>query len=62
VDAVARLAVGLGNVLDSLELNPLLAQSDRVEALDALAVWATPVGVSERRSWQMLVLLWALDH
>lgn len=44
VDAIAQLASGLGDALDSLEVNPLLAQSERAEALDALAVWADPLG------------------
>jgi hypothetical protein len=42
VASVAGLACGLGDTLDSLEVNPLLAAGERVEALDALAVWAQP--------------------
>jgi hypothetical protein len=42
VAALAGLAHGLGDGLDSLEVNPLLAAGERVEALDALAVWAKP--------------------
>jgi acyl-CoA synthetase (NDP forming) len=45
VESVARLSLDLGDALDSLELNPLLAQGERVEALDALAVWAEQRGV-----------------
>lgn len=37
--ALARLAEGLGDALDSLEVNPLLVDGDTVEALDALAIW-----------------------
>lgn len=47
VDAVARLAMGLGDALDSLEVNPLLAQHERVEALDALAVLTTSLRSSQ---------------
>jgi succinyl-CoA synthetase beta subunit len=42
VAALAGLACGLGDALISLEVNPLLAAGERVEALDALAVWAEP--------------------
>ena len=41
-DAVKRIgdaAMGLGPTLDTLEVNPLLATSDRIEALDALATY-----------------------
>ncbi len=36
--AVAEAGLGLGDRLDSLEINPLLAAADTVEALDALVV------------------------
>lgn len=39
VARVAALAVGLGDDLESLEINPLLVQGSRVEALDALISW-----------------------
>jgi acyl-CoA synthetase (NDP forming) len=41
-DIVARigaLAIGLGDDLESLEINPLLVQGAQVEALDALITW-----------------------
>jgi succinyl-CoA synthetase beta subunit len=41
-DVVARigaLAIGLGDDLESLEINPLLVQGAQVEALDALITW-----------------------
>ena len=41
-EAIARIgdaALALGPALASLEVNPLLATAERVEALDALAVW-----------------------
>jgi succinyl-CoA synthetase beta subunit len=44
-DAVARIgeaALALGPDLAALEVNPLLAGPDGVEALDALPVWETP--------------------
>ena len=36
----ARLAESLGPALVSMEINPLLARGDRVEALDAAVTWA----------------------
>lgn len=42
VDAIynlTRLAIGLGDQIDSIEINPLRASSDRIEALDALIAW-----------------------
>ncbi|MFB4316012.1 acetate--CoA ligase family protein [Actinomadura sp. 21ATH] len=39
VAGVGRLAVGLGDRLESLEINPLLVRGSRVEALDALVTW-----------------------
>jgi acyl-CoA synthetase (NDP forming) len=36
---IAELAHGLGPGLESLEVNPLLVQGSRVEALDALITW-----------------------
>lgn len=36
---IARLAEGLGDALDALEINPLRVDGEVVEALDALAVW-----------------------
>jgi acyl-CoA synthetase (NDP forming) len=41
-DAVARIgqaALALGDTLDTLEINPLLAANGRIEALDALATY-----------------------
>jgi acetate---CoA ligase (ADP-forming) len=41
-DAVARIghaALALGPTLDTLEVNPLLADGGRIEALDALATY-----------------------
>ena len=41
-DAVARIgdaALALGATLDTLEVNPLLADGARIEALDALATY-----------------------
>jgi acyl-CoA synthetase (NDP forming) len=40
--AVAAVAERLGEDLDTLEVNPLWAEGDRVEVLDALAVWREP--------------------
>lgn len=40
--ALASLAEGLGDSLDTLEVNPLWAYGDQVEVLDALVVWAEP--------------------
>jgi acyl-CoA synthetase (NDP forming) len=37
--AIARVAEGLGEELDTLEVNPLRAAGDEVEVLDALVVW-----------------------
>ena len=37
--AIGNAALALGGELQSLEVNPLLAQGSRIEALDALAVW-----------------------
>lgn len=39
IAAVARLAEGLGDRLEALEINPLLVHGARVEALDALVTW-----------------------
>jgi acyl-CoA synthetase (NDP forming) len=39
IDAVARLAEGLGPALDTLEINPMRVDGDVIEVLDALAVW-----------------------
>ncbi|MEU6262836.1 acetate--CoA ligase family protein [Saccharopolyspora shandongensis] len=36
---IGRLAQALGDGLESLEVNPLLVDGDRVEALDALVIW-----------------------
>jgi acyl-CoA synthetase (NDP forming) len=36
---IAQLAEGLGEALDTLEVNPLRVDGDCVEVLDALAVW-----------------------
>jgi hypothetical protein len=37
--AIGNAALALGPDLVSLEINPLLVQGDRVEALDGLTVW-----------------------
>jgi acyl-CoA synthetase (NDP forming) len=37
--AIADAALALGPDLDAFEINPLLVDGDRVEALDALAIW-----------------------
>jgi succinyl-CoA synthetase beta subunit len=42
---VARIgdaALALGEDLVSLEINPLLVDGDRVEALDGLCIWSQP--------------------
>jgi acyl-CoA synthetase (NDP forming) len=36
---IGQLAEGLGDALDTLEVNPLRADGDVVEVLDALAIW-----------------------
>ena len=44
-DVVIRIgeaAWALGDGLAALEVNPLLVSGDRIEALDALAVWSSP--------------------
>jgi acyl-CoA synthetase (NDP forming) len=44
-EAVARIgdaALALGPELVSLEINPLLVDGDRVEALDGLCIWSAP--------------------
>ncbi len=46
VAGIARLAEGLGDSLDTLEVNPLRVDGADVEVLDALAVWR-----EERRGW-----------
>jgi acyl-CoA synthetase (NDP forming) len=40
VAAIGKAALAMGGNLESLEVNPLLVGEDRVEALDALAIWA----------------------
>jgi acetate---CoA ligase (ADP-forming) len=40
--AIARLAEGLGDAVDVLEVNPLRVDGEVVEVLDALAVWRDP--------------------
>jgi hypothetical protein len=40
--AVARLGEALGEVLDTLEINPMWAGPTGAEALDALVVWSDP--------------------
>jgi succinyl-CoA synthetase beta subunit len=42
--AIAAAAEGLGEALDTLEVNPLWAAGDDVEVLDALAVWRAEEG------------------
>ena len=39
VARVGELAEGLGEDLESLEINPLLVRGSRIEALDALVTW-----------------------
>jgi acetate---CoA ligase (ADP-forming) len=39
IDAFARLATGLGEELVSIEVNPLYAHGERIEALDAAIQW-----------------------
>jgi len=46
VVAIGEAALALGPQLASLEINPLRAQGDRVEALDALLVWKDTEGAS----------------
>jgi acyl-CoA synthetase (NDP forming) len=47
IAAIGRAAVALGPELETLEVNPLWVRGDRVEALDALAVWIkAPCGVA----------------
>ena len=36
---IAQLAEGLGEALDTLEVNPLRVDGGDVEVLDALAIW-----------------------
>jgi acyl-CoA synthetase (NDP forming) len=43
IAAIGTAALALGDDLVSLEVNPLLAVGDRVEALDGLTVWETAV-------------------
>jgi acyl-CoA synthetase (NDP forming) len=42
--AIAGVAEGLGEELDTLEVNPLWAAGDQVEVLDALVVWRAEEG------------------
>jgi hypothetical protein len=42
--AIAGVAEGLGEELDTLEVNPLWAAGDQVEVLDALVVWHAEEG------------------
>ena len=46
--AVAALAVALGDDLTSLEVNPLRADADGVEALDAIVTWRDPESDEDR--------------
>ena len=39
VSRIGDAALALGDTLDTLEVNPLLAEGDRIEALDALATY-----------------------
>jgi succinyl-CoA synthetase beta subunit len=41
---IAAVAAGLGDRLESLEVNPLLVRGDQVEALDALITWRAQCG------------------
>jgi succinyl-CoA synthetase beta subunit len=36
---ISQVAVGLGDELDELEINPLRVAGDEIEALDALVRW-----------------------
>jgi acyl-CoA synthetase (NDP forming) len=45
--AIADVAVGLGEKLDTLEVNPLWAAGEEVEVLDALVVWRGERGEME---------------
>ena len=38
----SRLALALGDSLESLEINPLRVAGSEIEALDALLTWRTP--------------------
>jgi hypothetical protein len=40
VTAIGQAALAMGGNLESLEVNPLLVGEAKVEALDALAIWA----------------------
>jgi acetate---CoA ligase (ADP-forming) len=42
IAAIGNAALALGPRLVALEVNPLLAFGDQVEALDGLAVWEKP--------------------
>lgn len=42
VTAFCNAAMELGDDLEALEVNPLLVDGDRIEALDALAIWRAP--------------------
>lgn len=42
IDNIATLAGRLGDRLDSLEINPLVVDGSRIEALDALISWRQP--------------------
>jgi acetate---CoA ligase (ADP-forming) len=39
VARIGEVATGLGDRLESLEMNPLLVRGAQVEALDALVTW-----------------------
>jgi acyl-CoA synthetase (NDP forming) len=47
IGALARLGQALGDALDTVELNPLLATPEGAWALDALVVWATPAAEAD---------------
>jgi acetate---CoA ligase (ADP-forming) len=49
IAAIGDAALALGDPLVSLEVNPLLATGDRIEAPDGLAVWAAGRGTRNRR-------------
>jgi succinyl-CoA synthetase beta subunit len=44
--AIADAALEFGPALATLEINPLLVSESRVEALDALAIWAGDAGIT----------------
>jgi succinyl-CoA synthetase beta subunit len=41
ISQIGELARGLGDQLESLEINPLRVQGSQIEALDAVVTWTT---------------------